>query len=94
MVSLHVFYDMETYFDGDFFCLCFHYHIYIYYRGVFHGGDSDSTGSIASCWFGAMYGMENVYEKNHKVSGKYENDLDGNMCNLGHLAMWRCNRFS
>ena len=41
-----------------------------------------------------MYGMENVYEKNHKVSGKYENDLDGNMCNLGHLAMWRCIRFS
>ena len=86
--------SMETYFDGDFFCLCFYYHIYIYCRGVFHGGDSDSTGSIASCWFGAMYGMENVYEKNHKVSGKYENDLDGKMCNLGHLAMWRCNRFS
>jgi len=35
-------------------------------RGVFHGGDSDSTGSIASCWFGAFYGMENVYKKNHK----------------------------
>ena len=66
--------------------------LYIYYRGVFHGGDSDSTGSIASCWFGAMYGMKNVYEKNHKVSGKYENDLDGNMqghmCNLGYLATY------
>ena len=39
-----------------------------------------------------MYGMKNVYEKNHKVSGKYENDLDGNMqghmCNLGYLATY------
>lgn len=35
--------------------------------GTFHGGDNDSTGTIASCWFGALYGLDGVYERNHKV---------------------------
>ena len=26
-------------------------------RGVLHGGDNDSTGTIAGAWFGAMYGF-------------------------------------
>lgn len=27
------------------------------YRAVFHGGDNDSTGAIASAWYGALYGF-------------------------------------
>ena len=36
-------------------------------RGMFHGGDSDSTGVMAGCWYGAMYGFEGVPEENYKV---------------------------
>ncbi|XP_064621082.1 ADP-ribosylhydrolase ARH1-like isoform X3 [Lineus longissimus] len=35
-------------------------------RGMFHSGDSDSTGVIAACCFGAIYGLEGVPEKNHQ----------------------------
>ncbi|XP_071106396.1 ADP-ribosylhydrolase ARH1-like isoform X1 [Haliotis cracherodii] len=35
-------------------------------RGMFHGGDSDSTGTIAACCYGAMYGFEGVPEGNYK----------------------------
>ena len=35
-------------------------------RGMFHGGDSDSTGIIAGACWGAMNGFEGVYEKNYK----------------------------
>ncbi|XP_046549771.1 uncharacterized protein LOC124259643 [Haliotis rubra] len=35
-------------------------------RGMFHGGDSDSTGTIAACWYGAMYGLEGVPQGNYK----------------------------
>jgi ADP-ribosylarginine hydrolase len=27
---------------------------------MLHGGDSDSTGTIAGAWFGAFYGLDNV----------------------------------
>uniref|UniRef100_K1R8Q8 ADP-ribosylhydrolase ARH1 n=1 Tax=Magallana gigas TaxID=29159 RepID=K1R8Q8_MAGGI len=37
-------------------------------RAMFHGGDSDSTGVIAACCYGAMYGYEGVPEGNYKVS--------------------------
>ncbi|XP_071954557.1 ADP-ribosylhydrolase ARH1-like isoform X2 [Antedon mediterranea] len=37
------------------------------HRGMIHGGDSDSTGVMAACWWGAIYGMDdvpaNLYEK-------------------------------
>lgn len=37
------------------------------HRGMFHGGDSDSTGVMAGAWWGAMHGFEGVpvgnYEK-------------------------------
>uniref|UniRef100_A0A0B7B7M5 ADP-ribosylhydrolase ARH1 n=1 Tax=Arion vulgaris TaxID=1028688 RepID=A0A0B7B7M5_9EUPU len=36
------------------------------YRSMFHGGDSDSTGVIAACWFGATYGVNGVPERNYK----------------------------
>ena len=36
------------------------------YRGMFHGGDSDSTGILAAGMWGAMYGMKDVPEKNHQ----------------------------
>lgn len=38
---------------------------------MFHGGDSDSTGIIAACWFGATYGVQGVPELNYKVSSIY-----------------------
>ena len=36
-------------------------------RGVFHAGDSDSTGVIAGAAFGVMYGKEGIPECNYKV---------------------------
>lgn len=33
-------------------------------RGVLHGGDNDSTGTIGGAWFGALYGFNSV-PKNH-----------------------------
>lgn len=35
---------------------------------MFHGGDSDSTGVIAACWFGATYGVQDVPDLNYKVN--------------------------
>ncbi|XP_067933916.1 ADP-ribosylhydrolase ARH1-like [Watersipora subatra] len=35
-------------------------------RACFHGGDSDATGTIAACWFGALHGFKGVYETNYK----------------------------
>ncbi|XP_070186899.1 ADP-ribosylhydrolase ARH1-like isoform X3 [Littorina saxatilis] len=35
-------------------------------RGMFHGGDSDSTGIIAACCYGAVQGFKGVPEANHK----------------------------
>lgn len=29
-------------------------------RGMLHGGDSDSTGTIAGAWFGAVYGFKEI----------------------------------
>jgi ADP-ribosylarginine hydrolase len=39
-------------------------------RGALHGGDSDSTGSIAGAWFGALYGFKGV-PKNHYEQLEY-----------------------
>lgn len=36
-------------------------------RGMFHSGDSDSTGVIAAACFGALYGFHGVPEVNYKV---------------------------
>ena len=33
-------------------------------RAILHGGDNDSTGTIAAAWFGALYGLENVPKSN------------------------------
>jgi ADP-ribosylarginine hydrolase len=35
-------------------------------RGMLHGGDSDSTGTIAAAWFGALYGLKGVPEGHYK----------------------------
>ncbi|WAR18998.1 ADPRH-like protein [Mya arenaria] len=35
-------------------------------RAMFHGGDSDSTGVIAGACYGAMFGFENVPERNYQ----------------------------
>lgn len=29
-------------------------------RGILHGGDNDSTGTIGGAWFGALYGFQSV----------------------------------
>ena len=34
-------------------------------RAVLHGGDNDSTGTIAAAWFGAMYGFKEIPEVNY-----------------------------
>ena len=44
-------------------------------RAMFHGGDNDSTGSIAGCWFGALYGLENVPENNY-INLEYRDRLE------------------
>ena len=36
-------------------------------RGVLHGGDNDSTGTIAGAWFGAYYGFAGVPTKHYKA---------------------------
>ena len=36
------------------------------HRGVFHGGDSDSTGILAAAWWGAIHGFGKTPEKNYK----------------------------
>lgn len=36
------------------------------HRGFFHGGDSDSTATIAACWWGAMHGFKGVKASNYK----------------------------
>ncbi|XP_045214625.2 ADP-ribosylhydrolase ARH1-like [Mercenaria mercenaria] len=41
------------------------------YRAMLHGGDSDSTGAIAGCLYGVLYGFENVPEYNHKSIEKH-----------------------
>ena len=34
-------------------------------RGMLHGGDNDSTGTIAGAWFGAQYGFNGVPKINY-----------------------------
>lgn len=41
-------------------------------RGMLHGGDSDSTGTIVGAWYGALYGYKDVYESNYAHSEKKE----------------------
>ncbi|XP_060583943.1 ADP-ribosylhydrolase ARH1-like [Ruditapes philippinarum] len=36
------------------------------YRAMFHGGDSDSTGVIAGCLYGVLYGVDVVHKTNYK----------------------------
>ena len=35
-------------------------------RGVLHGGDNDSTGTMCCAWFGALYGFKDIPECNYK----------------------------
>ncbi|WAQ96012.1 ADPRH-like protein [Mya arenaria] len=47
-------------------------------RAMFHGGDSDSSGVIAGCLYGAMYGFAGVPKKNYRDL-EYYKEID----NLG-----------
>lgn len=50
-------------------------------RGCLHGGDSDSTGSIACAWYGALFGFKGVNPKHYldieyfKIMEKQGTDL-------------------
>jgi ADP-ribosylarginine hydrolase len=35
-------------------------------RGILHGGDNDSTGTIGGAWFGALYGFKGVPKNHHQ----------------------------
>nr|XP_022316670.1 uncharacterized protein LOC111120236 [Crassostrea virginica] len=54
-------------------------------RGMFHGGDSDSTGVMAGCWYGAMYGYKGVPEGNYK-NLEYKERLEKEAEKLYELA--------
>uniref|UniRef100_UPI00398E6788 ADP-ribosylhydrolase ARH1-like n=1 Tax=Pristiophorus japonicus TaxID=55135 RepID=UPI00398E6788 len=54
-------------------------------RGVFHGGDSDSTGAIAAAWWGAMYGFDKVPISNYKGL-EYRDRLEILARKLFHLS--------
>jgi hypothetical protein len=34
--------------------------IYVYNSGVLHGGDSDSTGTMAAAWYGTQHGFKGI----------------------------------
>ncbi|WAQ96009.1 ADPRH-like protein [Mya arenaria] len=48
-------------------------------RAMFHGGDSDSTGVIAGCLYGAMYGYSGVPKRNYSDL-EYKKELE----TIGH----------
>jgi ADP-ribosylarginine hydrolase len=54
-------------------------------RGMFHGGDSDSTGVIAGACYGAMYGFSGVPVKNYKDL-EYKDRLIGLAVDLYKLS--------
>lgn len=35
-------------------------------RAMFHGGDSDSTGVMAGCWYGVLHGYKGVNKRNYE----------------------------
>lgn len=41
-------------------------------RGVLHGGDNDSTGTICCAFYGATHGFKNVPEKNYICCEDYQ----------------------
>ncbi|GCB75464.1 hypothetical protein scyTo_0019013, partial [Scyliorhinus torazame] len=54
-------------------------------RGVFHGGDNDSTGAIAAAWWGAMYGFDQV-PKSHYKDLEYRSRLESLAEKLFYLS--------
>lgn len=41
-------------------------------RGVLHGGDNDSTGTMAGAWFGALYGLKGVHRTHYEGIEYYD----------------------
>uniref|UniRef100_A0ACB8FGQ5 Uncharacterized protein n=2 Tax=Sphaerodactylus townsendi TaxID=933632 RepID=A0ACB8FGQ5_9SAUR len=56
------------------------------HRGFFHGGDSDSTATIAACWWGAMHGFQGVSINNYRDI-EYRNRLEKIAEDLYHLSL-------
>ncbi|XP_077198413.1 ADP-ribosylarginine hydrolase [Paroedura picta] len=56
------------------------------HRGIFHGGDNDSTGAIAACWWGAMYGFQGVSKTNYRDI-EYRDRLEKVAGELYHLSL-------
>lgn len=57
-------------------------------RAMFHGGDSDSTGVIAGCWYGVLYGYDGVPGCNYKDL-EYKDRLENVAKELYELAAFR-----
>ncbi|XP_055965094.1 ADP-ribosylarginine hydrolase [Sorex fumeus] len=55
------------------------------HRAFFHGGDSDSTATIAGCWWGVMYGFEGVSPSNYEKL-EYRSRLEATARALYSLA--------
>jgi len=54
-------------------------------NAVLHGGDNDSTGSIAASWFGALFGLEEV-PSNHYEELEYRDRLHSSALQLFELS--------
>ncbi|XP_005999150.1 ADP-ribosylhydrolase ARH1 [Latimeria chalumnae] len=61
------------------------------HRAFFHGGDSDSTGVIAACWWGAMYGFKDVPPSNRK-NLEYRDRLENMAKYLYELGQGSCEK--
>uniref|UniRef100_A0A8C4WYV9 ADP-ribosylhydrolase ARH1 n=2 Tax=Eptatretus burgeri TaxID=7764 RepID=A0A8C4WYV9_EPTBU len=59
-------------------------------RAALHGGDSDSTGSLAGCLWGAMYGLKSI-PQNHYSSLEYRSRLEN--VGRGLFAVARKDRY-
>eukprot|EP00128_Syssomonas_multiformis_P016441 Colp12_sorted_trinity150504_noHs@27787 len=46
------------------------------YHGILHGGDNDSTGTMAGAWWGVLYGLEGVPE-GHYTKLEYHDRIEG-----------------
>lgn len=57
------------------------------YRSCLHGGDSDTTGSIAGAWFGALYGFQGVPRCNY-ASSEFFGEASKLAVRCG--VVWRC----
>lgn len=76
-------YDALLASDGNWRELC--------HRAMFHGGDCDSTGVIAGCLFGVLYGYEGVFAPNYQYL-EYKDELEQLGKDLFEIAVQCCEK--